>query len=166
MSDSLAGGIFGAAGALYSGAATSNSLGAQAQLNEENAQLALQAGQYNSMRQQMAVTARLGSMRAAFGGAGVASNSGSVLAVLQASATNGEMDVQNILHGAQVKAINYQNEASMEKLGASNSANASYLNAFASIVGGGASTFGQRSSGNTPDTDDVSEEGIAEEAAG
>lgn len=148
MSDSMVGGVISGIGSLYSGRATQNALDAQADINDENAQLDIQQGDYNAMRQGMVVSQKLGAMKAAYGANGVSSNSGSVLDVLQQSATNGEMDTQNILHGAAIKAVNYQNEASMERLGASNAVTASYINAFSSVAGGTASAFGQQSSSN------------------
>lgn len=141
----------GVAGALYTGRATSDTLGAQAEINEANAELALEQGDYNSFRQGMKVSQHLGAIRAAYGGSGVAAGSGSVLAVLQASAMNGELDRQNIIHGAQVRAINYRNEAVLERAGASNAMTASYLNALASFGGSGARAFGQSASSYTPD---------------
>lgn len=143
MSDSILGGLTSAAGSYYTGQSTANALDAQAQLNTENAQLATEQGQFDAMRQGMIASQKLGAMRANYGASGVESTSGSVMDVMQSSAMNAEMDTANILHGAQVKAINYANEANMEKLGANNAVNASYLNMFASVVGGGAGAFGQ-----------------------
>lgn len=169
MSDSILGGITSAAGAYYTGQSTAASLDAQAQLNTENAQLATEQGQYDAMRQGMVASQKLGAMRAAYGASGISSTSGSFMDVMQSSAVNAEMDNQNIIHGAAVKAINYENEASMEKLGASNAVTASYLNMFASIAGGSAGTFGSSSSSsNNPSggTDDTEEAGGEDEMAG
>lgn len=151
----IAGGALSAVGDIYQGESTAASLDAQAQLNQENSALALQQGAFDSYRQGLQVSSRLGSIKAGFGANGIASTSGSVLDVMQASAAKGAMDVENIYHGAQVRAINYQNEASMEQLGANNALNASYLNAIGVAVGSGAKAFGSSSStaSNTPDVE-------------
>lgn len=139
----ISGGTIGALGDLYSGQSTSSALNSQAQQNLENAQLAREQGEYNSMRAGMMAAQHVGGIKAAYGANGVESTSGSVLSVLNGSAMNAEMDVQNIKKGAEVRAINFENEASMEKLGASNAVTSSYLNALSSITMGSAKAFGQ-----------------------
>jgi hypothetical protein len=147
----------GIAGALSSGASSQTALDNQAQINSENATLSLEQGQYSAMRQGMQATQRLGAMRAAYGANGVSSNSGSVIDALQQSATNAEMDNQNIIRGANVKAINYENQAALEKTEGEQAVASSYLSAFGAAAGGGAKYFGQ-SSGGTPSDDTENEE--------
>ena len=156
----IAGGGIGVLGALYSGEATAESLNAQANINDENAQVAIQQGNYDSYRQGLKVSSALGSMRAAYGGNGISASSGSALAVIQSSVMNGEMDRQNIIHGAAIKAISFQNEAAMERAGATNATTASYFNALSAGIGSGAKAFGSTASGGSNgDSSDGGDEG-------
>ena len=62
---------------------------------------------------------------------------------------NSELDRLKILHGADVHAINYENQASLDEMGARSARNASYLNAVSSIMMGGGKVFGAASGGKT-----------------
>lgn len=145
----LSGSTVGAIGSIYSGQSTANALEVQARENDQNAKLAREQGDYNSMRAGMLAAQHIGGMKAGFGANGVESTSGSVLATLNASAMNAEMDVQNIQKGAAVKAINFENEASMERLGAGNAKTASYFNAFSQMTLGSGKAFGEAPSGGS-----------------
>lgn len=153
----VAGAGLGVAGALSGGASSQTALDNQATINQDNATLALEQGQYSAMRQGMQATQKLGAMRAAYGANGISSDSGSVISALQQSATNAEMDNQNIIRGANVKAISYENQAAMEKTEGDQAVAASYLGAFGAAAGAGAKYFGQ-SSGGSPSDDTENEE--------
>lgn len=140
-----AGTVISALGSIYSGQATSNALNTQATQADQNAQLATEQGQYNSMRIGMQVQSHLGQISAGYGASGVSAGSGSVLNVLMASTMAGEMDKQNAINSANVHAINYENEASIERVGAGNAVTASYLNALSGALTGGAKVFGDSS---------------------
>jgi hypothetical protein len=56
--------------------------------------------------------------------------------VVQASHQNAELDRLNILHGADIRAINYENQAAMDKFGADSAIKGSYWSALGSITGG------------------------------
>lgn len=159
----VSGSAIGSVGDLYTGNAQATALQTQATQNQRNAQLALEQGQYDSMRVGMQVAQKVGAIHANYGASGVESTSGSVLDVLNASAINGEMDTQNILKGAQVKAINFENEASMENLGAQNAKTASYFNALSSLTMGSGKAFGQAPSSTTNDATDSADETGAED---
>lgn len=136
-----AGGMLGAAGALVKGQMTANSLLAQAKAQELQATEARQAGDYNAFRSQLGATAALGRAEAAYGASGVSSGSVSEQSVLMAGATNAELDRQNIIHGADIKAINYENEASLNRFGANSALQGSYFSAIGSLLGGSASAL-------------------------
>ncbi|MEO8837536.1 MAG: hypothetical protein ABI351_02360 [Herbaspirillum sp.] len=151
----IAGGAIGGIGALMSGQSQYDSLNAQADLQQKNAQEALAQGQFNANKSALQSGQRIGDTTAAFGAGGVRSNSGSVMAVLGASAANAELDRLNILHGADMRAINYQNEASMERVGAQNAKVGSYFSAFGSVAGAGARAY-SGGIGNTGALDNAS----------
>ncbi len=144
-----AGAGIGAFGALIQGQAQSNALDRAAQIERQNAELDIQAGQTNAAISSINSDKRMGAITAGYGASGVEANSGSALAVLAASTTNAELDRQNIIHGAKVRAINYENQASMDEVGAKSALQGSYMNAMASIVTGGAKVFG-RGAGVSP----------------
>lgn len=130
--------VFGAYGSLVQGNETSNLLDNQARLQRTNATQALAAGKFNADRQSVIATKHIGGMTADYAASGVSSDSGSVIATIGASAANAELDRQNILHGAEMKAVNYENQASLDELGAKHALQAGYFNALSSVVAGGA----------------------------
>lgn len=141
---SLTGGAIGAEGALLKGQMTANSLNAQADQERIQAEEAKQAGAYNVFRQQMQATQSLGRATAAYGASGVASGSTSEQSVLMAGAMNSELDRQNILHGANMKAVQYENQASLNKFGANSALEGSYFSAIGSVLGGGQTQLANR----------------------
>lgn len=135
-------------GALASGQMTAQTLQAQANLQQQQAQEAQAAGKYNASREMMLANQKIGTSIAAYGAAGVSQNSGSVQNVLANSAANAELDRLNILHGADVKAINYNNQASMDMYGAASAITGSYWNAAGAITGGAITGLSNRISSN------------------
>ena len=129
----IAGAALSAYGAVQQGSMTSDSLNEQARYLTAQAQESKAKGQYDAMRQQVVADHRIGASIAAYGASGVQQNSGSVLSVLQASHMNSELDRLNILHGADVRAINYYNQASMNRYGAQSALLGSYWKALGSL---------------------------------
>lgn len=127
-----------AIGALQQGQSTANSLDAQANLQIQNAAEAEAAGHFNAMRSTLNSNQKIGTITANYGASGVTSASGSVQSVLTASASNAEMDRLNILHGADLQAIQYENQASMERRGAQSAITGSIFSA----LGAGAKAGG------------------------
>lgn len=133
----MAGGdILSGLGALYSGEMESAALNAQANLQMQNAGLDLEAGNANAAKSQIVSGQRIGAIQGSAAASGV-TQSGSVLSVLAASSMNAEMDRQNIIHGAQVKAVQAENQASMDKIGAQSSQTGSYMQAFSKFAEAG-----------------------------
>ncbi len=149
----VSGSLFGAYGSIVQGQQTSSLLDNHAREQRQNATLAVQAAQYNANRQQILSGKRIGAETAAFGASGVTMDSGSVLSVLGDSAASAELDRLNIIHGGDVRAINYQNQASLDEYAAKNALQASYWNAASSIAMGGSKAFGS-GSGKTSTTAD------------
>lgn len=112
------GGGIAAYGNIIQGQMTAQTLDAQANLQESQASEAEQAGGYNASRAMLLANQKIGQIKGAYGASGVSQTSGSVQDVLGASAASAELDRLNILHGADIKAINYNNQASLDRYGA------------------------------------------------
>lgn len=179
MTAQMMGAPFAAAGALVQGKMTSDSLDAQADSQMQQSYEAERKGQADAMRSQVISAQKIGTATAAYGASGVTSNSGSVLDVIQASTQNAELDRLNILHGADVKAINYANQAALNRYGAKAALSGSYWNAVGAIMGGAFSGIGNNVnaggvkrdatgtvSGEGEEAATGEEEGSAGEAAG
>lgn len=132
----LAGAGISAYGDIQQGQMTSDSLNRQADNLMQQAAESEQKGQYDAMRQQIVAGHRIDTSIAAYGASGVSSSSGSVLDVIHASHMNAEMDRLNILHGADIRAINYQNQASMNRYGAESAKMGSYWKALGALTMG------------------------------
>ncbi len=137
------GGGVSAFGALQQGQDQSAALDRAAKIERQNAALDIETGQANAELSSIQSNKRIGAISAGYGASGVASDSGSVLNVLAASTSNAELDRQNIMHGAKVRAVNYENQATMDDIGAMSAQKGSYMNAFASLLGAGSKMYGQ-----------------------
>ncbi len=145
----VAGSMTGAAGSLYQGQAQADALDRAALIQRQNAALDLQTGQANADRMMIQADKKIGAETTGYAASGVSQDSGSVLAVLAASHANAELDKQNILHGAVVRATNYNNQATMDEVGAKSALQGSYLNALSSMVMGGSKAFGSSMGAST-----------------
>ncbi len=143
----IAAGGLSAIGSLYAGQATASSLNAQAKLQQQNAAEAEQQGAYDAAKSSMIAGTKIGAIQANIGASGVTSQSMSAIEILRSSSANAELDRLNILHGADVKAINYQNQASLDQISANSALTGSYLQAAGALVGGGANAYKIGSSG-------------------
>ena len=123
--------------AQMSGQAESQKLRYQASIQQNNATLALQSAKADADKQSLMSAAKIGQETASYAASGVDINtSGSVLDVLGNSAANAELDRQNILHGGEIRSINYDNQASRDQASAGNALKSSYFNALGSVAGG------------------------------
>lgn len=138
-------------GAYMQGQASADALNRQADIQMQNAQEALVKGQYDAAKSDTTWSKRIGGQAADFGASGVTSNSGSVLAVLGDSAANAERDRMQILHGAGISAIRYQNAASLERQGAAAATQGGALGALGALAGAGL-RIGANSQSATPTT--------------
>lgn len=138
----VAGTAISAVGALQAGKSQSDALGYNAEVQENNARAALASAKLNADKNDIMAQKVMGQARAEYGASGVTATSGSVLDVMSASAMNAELDRQNILYGGQVRAINYQNQASLDRAGANSALNGSYFNAFGKLAQGAALLYG------------------------
>lgn len=147
MSTSMIGGPFNAYGSIVQGGMTSDSLNNQAGLADANADEAERQGQYNATKQGLVSAQKIGTSVASYGANGVTQSSGSVENVIGASNANAEMDRLNILHGADVKALNYHNQALLDRFGANSAKLAGYWGAAGAITGGAISGLSQSNQG-------------------
>lgn len=137
-------------GALQQGKMTSDSLNNQANNLQAQSDEAEQKGKFDAMREQMIATQRIGTSEAAYGASGVSANSGSVIDVIQASHQNAELDRLNILHGADIRALNYQNQAAMDRYAAKSAIQGSQWQALGAITGGAIKVAGNSQSAQLP----------------
>ena len=156
----LVGAGISAYGSVEQGKMTSDSLNTQAQNLRAQAAESEAQGAYNAQRQQIMAGAKIGSETASFGASGVKANSGSALDVIQASHQNAEMDRLNILHGADIKAINYSNQASMDQYGAESALKGGWMKAIGSLAQGGAQAY-LYGMGSTPNQNPLSTNGAS-----
>jgi hypothetical protein len=132
----LFGSMLSAGGSILQGQAESTSLEAQADLQIQNAAEAREQGKLNAAKSAVESGHKIGAIGAAAGASGVTSDSGSIQEILRASASNAEMDRLNILHGADIKAIQYENAASLSRFGAKSAVMGSYFSAVGSMTKG------------------------------
>jgi hypothetical protein len=107
-----------------------------ANMNEENARIALQNTGLNEMRQRVIGAKAIGNERAAFGASGVSSTAGSALDVMMDSAANNARDALNIKHAGEMKALGYQNEAGLYRARAGMAQSEAELSAASTLLGG------------------------------
>lgn len=132
------GGIFGAGGAQMEASDKAYAMEDEAAAADRNAANAKIAGQYNAEKLRMYSDKVEGGTRSDFAASGVAGTSASALEVLRESHMSSELDRQNILYGADVRASNYQARASSLRTGARNERQMGTFNAFSALFGGGA----------------------------
>lgn len=128
-----AGMALSAIGSIKAGNDQASSLHYQAEVARQNAQNSLIAAKLNADKSMMQASKIQGLDIANYGASGVSADSGSVLAVLASNTEKAEMDKQNIIYGGQIRAINYENQASIDTVAASRAKTAGYLGA----LGGG-----------------------------
>ncbi len=136
------GGIIQAFGSIKGGQDQADTLNYQARVAGQNAQAALIAAKLNADKQMMQFNKVQGQDIANYAASGVDASSGSVLNALASNAEGAELDKQNILYGGQVRAINYQNQASVDQVAAGRAKTAGYINAVGSLALAGAHAYG------------------------
>ena len=109
------GAITQAVGAMKSASAKSNALEYNAQIADRNALIAHQQASFEAERQDKLGRMRIGAIRAGYGASGAGSNED----VLSMSITNAELDKQTILYKGELRAMGYQDEAALDRYGAS-----------------------------------------------
>lgn len=128
-------------GAFSQGRQSSDAAKYNAKLAEQNAVTARQQGAAQQEQQRKMAEKKIGSMAAAYSASGV-SYEGSPLDVLAESAGNAELDYQTIKYNTELRAMGYNNTASLERSKASNAMTSGYMNAASSMLKGAGSLSG------------------------
>ena len=130
-------------GNYLSGQSQADALQYQSQAATINANEARQQGAFEASRSMVFANQKIGAQVAGYAAAGVDTTSGSALAVIQSSHANAELDRLNILHGADIKAINFENQSSIDKIAAGNTRQAGNLGLATGGIGAGANAYAQ-----------------------
>ncbi len=133
-----AGAAIGAVGSILGGMDQKSSLDRAADIQDENADQALRTASENANKQQMIASKDIGTIKANYGASGVESTSGSVMDVLGASAANAEIDRLNIIHGGDLRALNYRRQADMDRTAGSRAETAGFIGGGAQAITAGA----------------------------
>jgi hypothetical protein len=132
--------VFKAVGAIQSAKAERDAANYNAAIADRNADITQQQTDAAMAQQRKAAAKAMGGMRAAYAASGVTFE-GSPLDVLEASASEAELDRQNIEYQGTLKKQGYQMEASLERARGKNVMRAGYISATATLLGGGADFF-------------------------
>lgn len=138
--------VMGAAGAEQQGQSQAAAARYNAQIAEQNAEVAKQQGVAAGEAQDRASRMKIGSMVASYGASGVDGGSGSPMDVLAQSVRMATLDSLTTQYNYALKAQSYRNQAGLDEANAKNSLIAGDINATASVfkgVGNAIPMFGQ-----------------------
>lgn len=148
MYGAAAGGLLSAYGAIKGSEDQAETLDQQADIQRRNAQNALIAAKLNADKTMMQFHKIQGQDIANYGASGVSAESGSVLATLASNVESAELDKQNILYGGQIRATNFENQASIDETAADRASSAGLINAASGLFLGASRMYG--GTGATP----------------
>lgn len=131
-----------AVGTIANGVAQSDAANYSAGVARNNAVAAQQQAQQAAEMQKKKSQQMLGATRAAYGASGLTME-GSPLDILASSASDAELDRQNILYQGHVRAAGYENDATMSKMAGDNAMTQSYFSAAGTLLSGGAKVYGR-----------------------
>lgn len=124
-----------AIGSIAAASSQSNASRYNAQLADRNATVATQQGEVAAEQQRRVNQMRLGSIQAGYGASGVTME-GSPLDVLAESASQAELEAQNIKYNASLKAMGYGDQAALDRSSAANAETAGMYSAAGSLLTG------------------------------
>jgi hypothetical protein len=137
----IAGTIFAAYGAIRQGEAQSSAAKFNAQVAQQNADAAAQQGDAAQQQQRRDAMRKLGLLQANFGASGLDPSTGSPLDVFADSVANATLDNQTVKYNYQMKALGYQNSASLDSAEADNATTSGYLSAAGTLLGGAGKAY-------------------------
>jgi hypothetical protein len=143
----LVGSMVSAVGAVRQGQAQAGAAEYNAQLAEQNAQVATAQGAAAAEAHGRDTQRSMGRALAAYGAAGVQTDTGSPADVLAESARGAALDNLNIKYNAKLRAMGLQAQAGLDRANASNAKDASYLNATSALLSGGAKAMSMGGTG-------------------
>lgn len=138
----IVGAVISAVAAVRQGQAAANAETYNAQVAEQNKQIAESQGIAASEAQKRESQRRMGAALAAYGAAGVSTSDGSPTEVLAESARMAELDNLTLKYNYRLKGLGYSNQVELSKANAVNSRTAGYLNAYGSLANSGANIAG------------------------
>lgn len=127
-------------GAIHQGKAEQAAADYNAQLADRNALITTQQTEAAKLQQKRDSAKHIGGMRAAYSASGV-SLEGSALDVLEESASQAELDYQNIGYQGELKRMGFESEAAMERMRGKNAVRAGYLKASSILLSDMGSAF-------------------------
>lgn len=156
----MVGAVVSAVGAIRQANARSDDMNAaadaatfNANVSEQNAQIALDQGRAEAAMQERDTRRRLGAIRANFGASGITPE-GSPLDILASSAFEAEMDRQTILYDSELRARAHRTQSTLDtaesgnlRRGAKQAKSAGKLSAAGVLLGGAAKAYGSYSAG-------------------
>lgn len=134
------GAVLGAASSIMSGVMQANAQEAQAAVYERQAEIEADKGRYEAGMEQDRVKKMVGENRAAALASGLAL-SGSPADVILDNTTEGEMDVQAIKYGAEIKSSNYKMQAGIARMRAGQAMAGGVIGALSPLIRGGRTFF-------------------------
>jgi hypothetical protein len=137
----MAGAAISAIGAIKQGQAAKAAADFNATVNQQNAGIARQEARDLAQQHDRETYQRLGAIRAAQGHAG-GTNEGSVLDVLADTASQSELERQQIMYRGELKARGYLNTATLDTFQGETAKDASYMKAGSELLGGASRAYG------------------------
>lgn len=144
-----AGTALAAVGSIRQGQAAAGAANYNAQLAEQNAQVAAAQGEAAAEAQRRDSQRNIGKALALYGASGVQTDTGSPSDVLADSARNASLDNLTIKYNAKLRAMGLEAQAGLDRANASNSESAGYLNATSTLLSGASRVAGMRSGAGT-----------------
>jgi len=132
----LAAAAVGTYAAIKQSQAASDTADYNAKVATQNAAAATQQGLQAQQLQRQDAERKLGGMVANYGANGIDPGSGTATDVINDSISQATLDNLNIKYNYQLKALGYQNSATLDSSAASNDTTAGYLSAAGSALGG------------------------------
>lgn len=146
----VASAVISAYGAIRAGQAQSAQAKYMGQVAQQNAIAANQQGAAAADAQHRDAMRKLGLMQANYGASGVDQSTGSPLDVFSDAVGQSTLDNLNTKYNYQLKALGYQNSASLDSATASDATTSGYLNAAGSLLGSGGNLYRRYSGTGTP----------------
>lgn len=144
--------VISAYAAVRAGQAQSAQAKYTAKVAQQNADAANQQGAAAAAAQHRDAVRKLGLMQANYGASGVDQSTGSPLDVFSDAVGQSTLDNLNTKYNYQLKALGYNNSATLDSAAASEATTSSYLSAAGSLLGGAGKAYGQYAGTGTPVT--------------
>ena len=146
----IASAAISAAGAIKMSQAQATAARYNAQVNEQNAQIAEAQGAAAAEAQSREAQRRIGAAVAQYGAAGVDLSTGSPADVLAESVRNATLDNLTLKYNYKLRALGFRNQANLDYMSADASRQAGYFSAAGALVGGAAKVYGGYGGGSSP----------------